>query len=186
MKTLSLSEVKMKLSQFIEDVVATDNPISITRNGEIVAILQSKKVYDGWEETLKILRDPTFYKRITGNLQSLDRGEGFSLTLQELFRELNTDATQREKALQRVKILSSVREQMNSIDPVIQRKLLESLQRLRTEDAEVVELRTPLEGVMSLHSGKYKLIYRWRLRTVEIIALDLRETVYREAIRISN
>lgn len=184
MKTFSLSEVKMKLSQFIEDVSATDNAISITRNGESVAVLLSRKKYDGWEETLHILRDVNFYKRVADNLRSIDRGEGLSLAFSELFQELNLRDIDKSHSVQRVKILPGIRTQLISLDPVVQRKLAESLVRLGTEHVEQVELREPLEGVMSLHSGKYKVIYRWKLRTVEIIALDLRETAYREAIRI--
>jgi antitoxin YefM len=54
MKTLSLSEVKMKLSQLVESVKETDQEIVITRNGRPVAVLLSVNEFEGWKETLSI------------------------------------------------------------------------------------------------------------------------------------
>jgi antitoxin YefM len=54
MKTLSLSEVKMKLSQLVESVKETDQEIVITRNGRPVAVLVSVNEFEGWKETLSI------------------------------------------------------------------------------------------------------------------------------------
>ena len=56
MKVLPLSEVKMKLSQLVEEVSSLDEEITITRNGKPVAIIVSPDEFDSWKETLRLLR----------------------------------------------------------------------------------------------------------------------------------
>ena len=51
MKTLSLSEVKMKLSELVEKVHSTDEEIIITKNGRPAAVLVSHDEYESWKET---------------------------------------------------------------------------------------------------------------------------------------
>ena len=57
MKVLPLSEVKMKLSQLVEEVSSLDEEITITRNGKPVAIIVSPDEFDSWKETLAIRAD---------------------------------------------------------------------------------------------------------------------------------
>ena len=54
MKVLPLSEVKMKLSQLVEEVSSLDEEITITRNGKPVAIIVSPDEFDSRKETLAI------------------------------------------------------------------------------------------------------------------------------------
>ncbi|MBD3274402.1 MAG: type II toxin-antitoxin system prevent-host-death family antitoxin, partial [Candidatus Marinimicrobia bacterium] len=103
MKTLSLSEVKMKLSQFVEEVNETDNPISITRNGEAVAALISQELFQGYLDTIDIMRDVNFYQSIQTNMKLLERGEGISLTIDELFKE-RTKSDEKPSSV-RIKVL---------------------------------------------------------------------------------
>ena len=56
MKVIPLSEVKMKLSQLVEEVSSLDEEITITRNGKPVAINVSPDEFDSWKETLRLLR----------------------------------------------------------------------------------------------------------------------------------
>ena len=56
MKVLPLSEVKMKLSQLVEEVSSLDEEITITCNGKPVAIIVSPDEFDSWKETLRLLR----------------------------------------------------------------------------------------------------------------------------------
>jgi antitoxin YefM len=55
MKTLSLSEAKMKLSALVEDVSATDEEVVITKNGVPTAILVSPDEFESWRESIAIL-----------------------------------------------------------------------------------------------------------------------------------
>ena len=57
MKVLPLSEVKMKLSQLVEEVSSLDEEITITRNGKPVAIIVSPDAFDSWKETLSVRAD---------------------------------------------------------------------------------------------------------------------------------
>ena len=57
MKVLPLSEVKMKLSQLVEEISSLDEEITITRNGKPVAIIVSLDAFDSWKETLVVRAD---------------------------------------------------------------------------------------------------------------------------------
>jgi antitoxin YefM len=83
MKTLPLSEVKMKLSQLIEEVSSQDEQITITRNGKAAAVLISPDEFDGWNETIAIRSNPELMREIRRGLQSLTRTRGL-YTLEEL------------------------------------------------------------------------------------------------------
>ena len=86
MKVLPLSEVKTKLSELVDVVERRDEPITITRNGKPVAIIVSKDEYDGWQETVEILRDPQFLKEISDGVRRLARAKK-RYTIEELFAE---------------------------------------------------------------------------------------------------
>ena len=71
MKTMPLSEVKTKLSELVDAVERRDEVVTITRNGKPVAIIVSKDEYEGWQETVEIMRDAKFMKEIRKGIQSL-------------------------------------------------------------------------------------------------------------------
>ncbi len=84
MKTLPLSEVKMKLSQLIEEIVSQDEQITITRNGKPAAVLISPDEFDSWHETVTIRSDAQLMKEIRRGLQSLRRTRRL-YSLEEVF-----------------------------------------------------------------------------------------------------
>ena len=86
MKTMPLSEVKTRLSQLVDAVERRDEVVTITRNGKPVAIIVSKDEYEGWQETLEIMRNPKFMKEIRRGIQSLKRTRR-RYTLDELFAD---------------------------------------------------------------------------------------------------
>ena len=86
MKVLPLSEVKTKLSELVDVVERRDEPITITRNGKAIAIIVSKDEYDGWRETVEILRDPRFLKEIRDGVRRLARTKK-RYTVDELFAD---------------------------------------------------------------------------------------------------
>jgi len=71
MKTLPLSEVKMKLSQLIDEVYSRDEQIIITRNGKPVAVLISPDEAESWQETVVIRTDTELMEEIRGGLRGL-------------------------------------------------------------------------------------------------------------------
>ena len=87
MKTLSLSEAKMKLSALVEEVHGTDEGVVITRNGVPVAVLVSPDEFESWRETLAIRLDDESVSEIREGLAALDEGRASLYTLQELFEE---------------------------------------------------------------------------------------------------
>ncbi len=85
MKTLSLSEAKMKLSGLVESVYTTDEEVLITKNGSPVAVLISPDEFEGWKETVAIRSDADFMNEIKRGIDSLKKGKAKLYSLEELF-----------------------------------------------------------------------------------------------------
>lgn len=85
MKTLSLSEAKMKLSGLVEAIQKTDEVVMITKNGRPAAMLMNPDEYDGWQETLAIRSDPEMMREIKKGLSLLKKKKAKLYTLEELF-----------------------------------------------------------------------------------------------------
>ena len=86
MKTLSLSEAKMKLSSLVDSVYKTDEEVVITKNGSPAAVLISPDECDGWKETIAIRSDSAFMDEIKKGVNALKKGKAKLYTLEELFR----------------------------------------------------------------------------------------------------
>jgi antitoxin YefM len=86
MRTLSVSEAKMKLSSLVDAVYSMDEEIMITKNGSTVAYVISPDEYEGWKETLAIKSDADFLKEIKTGLQRINKGKTKLYTLEELFK----------------------------------------------------------------------------------------------------
>ena len=84
MKVLPLSEVKMKLSQLVEEVSSLDEEITITRNGKPVAIIVSPDDFDSWKETLAIRADAELMAEIRRGLEDIKKKRKL-YTLEDLF-----------------------------------------------------------------------------------------------------
>ena len=85
MKTLSLSEAKMKLSGLIEKVSATDEEIIITKNGRPAAVLVSPDEFESWKETIAVRSDTALMQEIKKGLKVLRSKKAKLYTLEELF-----------------------------------------------------------------------------------------------------
>src|SRR5438309_930745 len=68
MKTLSLSDVKARLSGLVDEVERRDEEIVITRNGQPAALLVSPDEYDSWKETLAVRSDKALTREIKAGL----------------------------------------------------------------------------------------------------------------------
>jgi prevent-host-death family protein len=86
MKTMPLSEVKTKLSELVDAVERRDEVVTITRNGKPVAIIVSKDQYEGWHETVEIMKDEQFMREIRRGIRSLKRTKK-RYSLDELFTD---------------------------------------------------------------------------------------------------
>ena len=87
MKTLSLSEAKMKLSALIESVKTTDEEVIITKNGSPAAVLISADEYESWQETLAIRSDKELTAEIQSGLTAFRKKKVKIYTLDELLNQ---------------------------------------------------------------------------------------------------
>jgi prevent-host-death family protein len=85
MKTLSLSEAKMKLSGLVELVKATDEEVVITKNGRPAAVLVSPEEFESWKETIAVRSDTALMKEIRKGLKALQTGKVSERTVDDLF-----------------------------------------------------------------------------------------------------
>jgi prevent-host-death family protein len=86
MKTLSLSEAKMKLSGLVETVKTTDEEIMITKNGSPAAVLISPDEFESLKETISVRSDASLMDEIRKGLKALKDKKSRLYTLDELFR----------------------------------------------------------------------------------------------------
>ena len=86
MKTLSVSEAKMKLSGLVEMVRTTDEVITITKNGSPVAVLVSPDEYESWKETETVRSDSSLMDEIKKGLKELKAKKAKLYSLDELFQ----------------------------------------------------------------------------------------------------
>jgi len=84
MKTLSLSEAKMKFSSIVDMVSSTDEEIVITKNGRPAAIIISPDEYESIKETASIRSDAALMKEIRRGLNSLKAKRAQVFALDEL------------------------------------------------------------------------------------------------------
>jgi antitoxin YefM len=84
MKTMSLSEAKMKLSSLVDSIENTDDEIVITRNGRPAAVLISPDEFESWKETVAVRADAQLTAEIRKGLKSLKAGKVRLYTLEEL------------------------------------------------------------------------------------------------------
>lgn len=85
MKSLPLSEVKMKLSKIVDSVSKTDSEITITKNGRAAAVLISADAFESWKETIEILSDMEMMTDIKKGLGRLKKTKKL-YSLEELMK----------------------------------------------------------------------------------------------------
>ena len=74
-KTLPLSEVKAKLSEVVDEIVTTQERVTVTRNGRPVAVVLSTDDLEAIEETLAILSDPAAMREIQQGRAAIASGD---------------------------------------------------------------------------------------------------------------
>ena len=101
MRTVPLSEAKTKLSQLVDDLADRNEQVTITRHGRPVAMLVKPEVFESWEATLEIMRDPEFYADVRQGIKDLEEGRMVSeAQVNALFDELDAaEAEGREPVL---------------------------------------------------------------------------------------
>ncbi len=84
MKTLSVSEAKIKLSALVDMVTSTDEEVTITKNGRPAAILVSPHEYESWKETIAIRTNQELMEEIKRGLVGLKKKKAQLYSLEEL------------------------------------------------------------------------------------------------------
>ena len=56
-RTVPLTEARASLSELLDEIVAQQDHVVITRNGRPVALLMSMDEWESWEETIEVLSD---------------------------------------------------------------------------------------------------------------------------------
>lgn len=85
MKTLPLSEAKMKLSGLVQAVRETDEEIVITKNGAPAAVLISHDEFEILKETVAVRNDNALMEELRKGVRSLKEKKARLYTLDELF-----------------------------------------------------------------------------------------------------
>ena len=85
MKTLSVSEAKMKLSALVDLVSTTEEEVVITKNGSPVAVLISPDEFESLKETIAVRSDQELMEEIRKGLAQLQNKNARLFTLEELF-----------------------------------------------------------------------------------------------------
>ena len=86
MKTLSISEAKMKLSALIDSLDVVGEEVVITKNGRPVAVLVSPDEFESWRETLAVRSNSDLMEEIKKGLHALKKKKASLYTLDELFK----------------------------------------------------------------------------------------------------
>ena len=94
MKTLSLSEAKMKLSALVEALQIDDEEVVITKHGKPAAVLVSPDEFESWRATQRVLSDTELMAEIRQGLLALRQKDIPLYTLEELFEEARQDGRQ--------------------------------------------------------------------------------------------
>jgi len=84
MKTLSLSEAKMKFSAIVDIVNTSNEEVIVTKNGRPAAIIISPDEYESIKETSRIISDTDLMAEIRQGLNALKAKRAKVYTLEEL------------------------------------------------------------------------------------------------------
>ena len=74
-RVLSLSEVKAKLSEVVDEIDTTHERVTVTRNGRPVVVLVSTDDIEAIEETVAILSDPAAMNQIEQGRAAISAGD---------------------------------------------------------------------------------------------------------------
>jgi len=84
MRIVPIAEAKAKLNQLVAEVAATDEAVTITRNGRATAVLVSHEEFESWKETAEILADPELVAEIRKGIADLKKGRGKVVSARDL------------------------------------------------------------------------------------------------------
>ena len=84
----------------------------------------------------------------------------------------------------RLRIPDSIADLVRRMHPQLKRKIRYSLRLILDKPDDGNELRFELSGLRSFRVSRFRIIYRVRNKTVEIVAIGPRANIYRETLQI--
>ncbi|MGH3755601.1 MAG: type II toxin-antitoxin system Phd/YefM family antitoxin [Pseudonocardiaceae bacterium] len=79
MTTLPLAEVKNRLSEVVNELVATHDRVVVTRNGRPAAVILSPDDLESLEETLAVLADQDLVRQLLDSRADIAAGRVYSM-----------------------------------------------------------------------------------------------------------
>ena len=83
MNTISYSAVRADLAKTIDRVCQNHEPVLIHKRNESV-VMMSFEDFEGWAETVYLLRSPNNARRLLKSIESADKGDLISKSMEEL------------------------------------------------------------------------------------------------------
>lgn len=74
MAQVSYTEFRQNLAGFMEDVVSSRAPLLVTRQGHENVIVMSEEEFEGWMETIHLLRSPKNASRLMASIAQANAG----------------------------------------------------------------------------------------------------------------
>jgi len=164
MKTLSLTEVKAKLSELVDEVESRDERIVITRKGRPAAVLVSQDDLDSWQETLEITSDRALMTELRRGIRQIKRGQ--TVSYEEVFFSVEAAAA------------------VKRTHPDQRRKIRAMIDALSDRPDLGKALRRELDGFWSARVGRQRVIYQWSRGRLDVVLVGPRATIYEEASRL--
>lgn len=84
----------------------------------------------------------------------------------------------------RLKLSEETRSLVQHLHPELKRKVRAALEQILQDPYSGKALREELEGLRSFPVGRFRIIYRPSLRTIEIVAIGPRKNIYEETLRL--
>jgi antitoxin YefM len=75
MASVSYSELRQNLARYLDEVAESHAPIVVTRQGgKGNVVLMSEAEYEGWQETVHLLRSPANARRLFRSVRAAEAG----------------------------------------------------------------------------------------------------------------
>ncbi len=76
MANVSYTDLRQNLARYLDEVVASCVPLTVTRQGRKGNVVMiSEAEFDGWQETVHLLSDPANARRLLRSIRSAEAGK---------------------------------------------------------------------------------------------------------------
>ena len=184
MKTLSLSEAKIKLSALIDGIGLTDEEVIITKNGRPAAVLVSPSEFESWNETFAICSDDELMSEIKEGISALKKKKATLYTLDELFENHSWPPSFRSMP-KNLYVPDEIVELIRGMHPLLKKRVKRALNEICNDPHMGKALKQELSGFRSFRIKRFRIIYRVSSKKqIEIIAIGPRKVIYEETYKL--